>query len=193
MKCYIEVTLLPNMEAPLYFLWEKVYPKIHMALVRHQRPDGSVGIGVSFPEYSNRKHQLGSKLRLFAQSRKELKDLGISIWLANLSDYTHVTSIKDVPEKIKGKVIFKRVQPKSNKKRLARRKAKRSGITFEEAMVELSKFEDRRSLLPYVFVKSMSSDKRYRLIIDQVETETEKNSASFSTYGLSSESTVPTF
>jgi len=36
MKWYIDLTLLPESEIPIYFLWEKVYQQLHLALVEQQ-------------------------------------------------------------------------------------------------------------------------------------------------------------
>ncbi|MBL4903685.1 MAG: type I-F CRISPR-associated endoribonuclease Cas6/Csy4 [Desulfocapsa sp.] len=194
MKCYIEITLLPGIEIPIYFLWEKVYQQLHLALVEIQDDNGVVRVGVSFPEYDEKKYQLGCKLRLFAPSKKDLEALNIHKWLSRLTDYIHVTSIREVPGKPAGYAFFKRIQTKSSNTRLARRKAKREGISYEDAFSSLSKRREQISKVPYLHFKSLSTDKRYRLMIACVETE-QRNSHGdvFSTYGLSAKSPVPMF
>ncbi len=193
MKCYIEITLLPGIEIPIYFLWEKVYQQLHFALVEIQDVNRVVKVGVSFPEYDEDKYQLGWKLRLLAPSKKDLENLEINKWMSRLTDYIHISSIRDVPGKPAGYAFFKRIQTKSSNTRLARRKAKREGISFEQALALLSKHKEQISKVPYLHIKSLSTDKRYRLMIARVETEQDNNTAGFSTYGLSSKQAVPIF
>ncbi len=193
MKYYIEITLLPSVEIPTYFLWEKVYQQIHLCLVEVQNPEGMVSVGLSFPEYDADQYRLGSKLRLLASSVNDLESLKIHTWLSRLADYVHVTSIRDVPEKIRGHVFFKRTQTKSSNPRLAKRKAKREGTSYELALLALHKRKEQNSKAPYIHIKSLSTDKRYRLMIDCVGTGESSNTASFNTFGLSSKSSVPIF
>lgn len=193
MKYYKEITLLATVEIPIYFLWEKVYQQVHLALVEVQDVCETVGIGVSFPEYDADGHQLGSKLRLFAVSSNELEKLQIEKWLSLLRDYCKISSIRPVPENVVGHVFFKRIQVKSSNRRLAKRKAKRKGISFEEAFTQLHGRPESVSNLPYIHVKSFSSNKRYRLMIGQVGVELVEKIGRFSTYGLSSIYSVPIF
>ena len=139
MKCYLDITLLHDADISLYFLWEKVYQQLHLCLVESKNSDGKVSVAVSFPEYDDEKYHLGSKLRIMAPSNEELEGLKLQQWMSQLSDYIHITKIREiVPERIQGYVCFKRIQLKSNNTRLARRKAKREGISYEQA---LSHFE----------------------------------------------------
>jgi len=193
MKYFIEVTLLPSVEIPLYFLWEKVYQQIHLALVEIKKEDGSVTVGVSFPAYDARRNELGSKLRLFSQTFTELEELAISQWLSRLKDYVHITGIRDIPNKTKGYAVFKRVQTKSSKMRLARRKAKREGIDLDAAIKVLSFYQEKTSNLPYIRLKSLSSGKWYRLMVSSSKVEKIQNVGTFSTYGLGACRSVPLF
>jgi CRISPR-associated endonuclease Csy4 len=193
MKYYIEVTLLPNAEIPLFFLWEKVYQQVHLALVEVKREDGTVAIGVSFPGYDEKRNGLGNKLRLFSQTSAELEELAISKWLSCLMDYVHITTIRDVPNKMKGYAFFKRVQTKGSKLRLARRKAKRESISLDVAIENLKPYKEKSSKLPYIRIKSLSSERRYRLMISSLETAKNHSSYTFSTYGLGDNSFVPLF
>ncbi len=191
MKFFVEITLLPSPEIPLNFLWEKVYGQVHLALVERQDGEGKVAIGAAFPGYDACQFQLGCKLRLFGEDKTDLEKLNLSKWLNRLSDYAHVTGIREVPEKCRYGV-FRRLQPQSSIPRLARRKAKRHGISFEEAMDLLKNRKEQISKAPYIWCKSLSSDKRYRLLVDSVVMD-QSRPGSFSTYGLSSTSTVPLF
>ena len=143
MNHYIEITLLPNIEEdiPIYFLWEKVYQQLHLAFVDVKDANDKIPVGVSFPNYDENQHQLGCKLRLFALSENVLETLNLDKWLSRLSDYVHITSIKPVPESIQGYAYFKRPRIENNNAKLARRRAKRNGTSYEEA---LSHFEDRQ-------------------------------------------------
>lgn len=193
MQYYVEITLLPSVEVPLYFLWEKVYQQVHFALAEIKNQDGLVSIGASFPEYSKERNYLGNKLRLFARTESELEKLKISKWLSRLTDYVHVTGTRLVPAKIQRHAFFKRVQTKSSTERLAKRKAKREGMSFEEAMKALADHEEKTTDLPYVRIKSLSSEKRYRLMITCIETDKKSYGNKFSTYGLSHNDSVPLF
>lgn len=193
MKHYIELTLLPDLETPLYFLWEKLYQQLHLALVETQDASKSVKVGVSFPEYSSERFQLGSKLRLFARSSSDLEVVDINKWLSKLSDYVHITSIRDVPDKVDGYAHFKRLQLKSNNGRLARRKAKREGITIEKTTAFFNGRKEAYSRAPFINIKSLSSDKRYRLMVVCEDAKTNQSDEGFSTYGLSAKSSVPVF
>jgi len=165
MKSYVDITLLPNADIALYFLWEKVYQQIHIALVEAQDGNGKVNIGVSWPEYDSE----------------------------NLSDYVHITLIRPVPVSIDGYAVFKRIQLKSNNERLARRRAKRKKTSLEEALAYFGDRKEVYSRAPYIRLRSHSSGKRYRLFIAKEETDTTDMNEGFSTYGLSSKSSVPLF
>ena len=53
--------------------------------------------------------------------------------------------------------------------------------------------KEEYSRAPFIQIKSHSSGKRYRLIIARDEAENAQAIKGFSTYGLSTESTVPLF
>ena len=67
---------------------------------------------------------------------------------------------------------------------------KPGNISFEEAMDTLKDAKEEMVSVPFVSIKSISSNHNYKLFIDKVEKEEEEVGA-FSTYGLSSTSTVP--
>lgn len=194
MKFYIDITLLSDPETPLYFLWEKVYQQIHLALVETKNKDGQLLLGVSFPKYRNCNitHPLGDIIRIFSDDQIELEKLNIKEWLSRLSDYVNIGGISSVPENISSFACFKRERTKGNNERLARRKAKRAGISFEEA---LSLYENREitiKRLPFINIKSLSNNNRFSLRIECINKE-EAKSGFFDSYGLSSTSTVPIF
>lgn len=194
MKYYIEITLQPSAEIPLHFLWEKLYQQVHLALVEMQEDDGKVAVGVSFPQYDEKRNQLGSTLRLFGLTIQELEQLDLTKWLSRLMDYVHMTTIRDVPANCRFS-LFKRLQPvKSNAKkiRMAKRKAKRENISIEEAFELLGKHKEEIIKAPFINIKSLSSEQRYRLLIGKMSSK-DYCQGKFSTYGLSSVATVPIF
>jgi CRISPR-associated endonuclease Csy4 len=200
MNYYIEVTLMENDQFSPYELWSQLYPQLHLALVEAKNADNKVNIGFSFPQY--RFHQdkgvgfIGTKLRLFAESEANLKKLDIRRWLERLEDYVHVTSIREVPNDIKNYAIYKRKQVKTNAQRLARHRVKRGDIGFDEALARYSNVVTTTNM-PYIEMKSLStsdqqSEKRFKLFIEKQSAEKSATQV-FSTYGLSSVSSVPEF
>ena len=192
MKYYIDITLIPYPEASLYFLWQKVYQQIHFALVEVQEK-GKVNVGVAFPEYDNHKLHLGNRLRLFAEKKRYLMRLNLDFFLDGLTDYIQISETKHVPEKITGHVFFKRVQTKSNNERLARRRAKRKGISYLQALADLNEREETFIKTPFIQMKSHSSGQTYRLMISRQQTDIVPTTYEFSTYGLSNITPVPIF
>lgn len=196
MRNYVEITLLPGVDITLNFLWEKVYRQLHLALVEIQDSDKTVPVGVAFPgyRYDTEKNELGSKIRLFSPTMEKLEALNINQWLSRLSDYVHVSSIRDVPEKNRSYTVFKRIQSKNNNHKMARRKAKREGISIEQTLAYFKGRKEQYSLAPFVRIKSLSSNNQYRLIILQEKANGSYCEGVFSTYGLSKNgSTVPLF
>ena len=215
MKFYLEITLLPNPEVGVNFLWSKVFQQIHLGLVEMQDNQRQVPIGLSFPEYviGDKYSLLGSKLRLFANDEAMLKQFDTAKWLARLSDYVHSTSIRPVPEKIIGYAIYQREQPKTNPERLARRYAKRHGVDFDTALnglVDLKSTEKplnadfkiqfrycemtkKNIASPFIRLKSMSSEQTFCLWIKKIPADTKTSATYFSSYGLSAVSSVPEF
>ena len=200
MNYYIEVTLIENEKFSPYELWSQLYSQLHLALVEVKNADNKVNIGFSFPQY--RFHQdkgvgfIGTKLRLFAESDADLKKLDIRRWLERLEDYVHVTSIREIPNDIKNYAIYKRKQVKTNAQRLARHRVKRGDIGFDEALARYSNVVTKTNF-PYIEMKSLStsdqqSEKRFKLFIEKQPAEKTETQV-FSTYGLSSVSSVPEF
>lgn len=213
MLFYQELTLIKTPEISHYFIWSKLYAQLHLALVEQQNPDKTVNIGVSFPEYQCAAKDgkiigtLGSKLRVFARTKSELQQLNLNKWLERLVDYVHIKSIQSVPDNISCHVNVRRYRADTKLDRLTRRYAKRRGISFEEARAEQNqRFADTHNLTlhqaqqhyiqpkvkdyPFIKLQSLSGEKEFSLLIAQVEAE-QCCSGSFSTYGLSSQSTVP--
>ena len=99
MTHYQEIFLLPNADIGLYFLWQKVYQQIHLALVEHKEGANRSAVGLSFPGYDAGKYLLGTRLRLFAAEEKQLQQVNCVKWLHRLDDYVDVNRITPVPAK----------------------------------------------------------------------------------------------
>ncbi|HIQ15005.1 MAG TPA: type I-F CRISPR-associated endoribonuclease Cas6/Csy4 [Leucothrix sp.] len=193
MKCYLDITLLPSADIPFYFLWEKVYQQLHLALVEVQKSDNIVKIGAAFPTYKREKFPLGSKVRLFAPSITDLENLEINKWLSRLSDYVHMTSIRDVPKKIDGYAHYYRVNQRMSNEDKARNNAERLNIPYEQALVSLKGRCAEQPKEPFIYINSLSSEQRFRLPIGLQKADKSIFIKGFSTYGLSNKGTVPIF
>jgi len=192
MNFYVEITLLPNLVISLYFIWQKVYQQIHLALVEGKTAENQSAVGVAFPEYDAAEYSLGTKLRLFASDEQTLEQMQCEKWLNRLSDYVHLSGIKPVPEETREHACFRHVKPKGSKEKLARRRAKRTGETLQQALAYFATYEEKRSRLPYINMHSESNGQRFRLFIEKQPME-KQQAGFFSCYGLSSKTTVPLF
>ncbi|WP_410209583.1 type I-F CRISPR-associated endoribonuclease Cas6/Csy4 [Aquirhabdus sp.] len=192
MKHFTEVTLLPNPEVGIHFLWSKVYIQLHLALVEIKGANSLVPVGVSFAEYRSdgKHHVLGSKLRVFATDVKTLETLNLKRWFDRLSDYVHVSSIRDVPSE-HGHVAVSRIHAPANAGNLARRYAKRHGISLEDALLKYQTYQSKPPIhLPFIKIRSLSNAESFTLCIQQ-SAKLNAQSGFYSTYGLSHTSTVP--
>ena len=200
MKFYQEITLIDQAEISPYFIWSKLYTQLHIGLAEIKDANEKVNIGISFPKYiyeqgdetQKSKVHLGNKLRIFAETQADLEKLNISKWLERLTDYLHITSIREEKKKkISGYATYSRKQVKTNAERLARHRVKRGDIGFDEALASYSNVVTTTDL-PYIQMKSLTSDKSFKLFIEKKLTDKSETQV-FSTYGLSSVSTVPEF
>ncbi len=192
MNYYQEIFLLPNADIGLYFLWEKVYQQIHLALVENKCADNASAIGVAFPEYNANRYCLGNRLRLFAEDEQSLEQTQCDQWLNRLRDYVDLSRIKPVSEKVAGYACFKHIKLKGCKEKVARRRAKRKGETLEQALAHFEDFEEQRSNLPYINMSSETNGQRFLLFIEKQAVE-QPQIGLYSCYGLSNTTTVPLF
>ena len=177
-----------------------------------QDGENTVPIGLSLPEYKMgvRFGVLGGKLRLFAPDESALAQFDAVKWLSRLSDYVHCTGIRTVPEKLAGHAIYKRVQPKNNPERLARRYAKRHNLDLDSALngtvnllavggdagypteFRYCNMPKPELGLPYIRLKSLSGGQSFCLWIEKTSAA-QPMAGGFSCYGLSTSATVPEF
>ena len=205
MKFYIELTVINSADISFSTAWSKLYTQLHLALVEMQDKNAQVPIGVSFPEYNVGESKgkklmlLGSKLRIFAQDEATLTQLNLPKWLARLEDHIHFKSIKPVPENVQNHLVVSRYRPKANIELVARRIVKRKQITLDLAIAYLNTVDEAKKLkgyeqkwepFPYIQLKSLSGKQDFSLCISQTTVDGIKGGV-FSTYGLSSQSTVP--
>jgi len=73
-------------------------------------------IGISFPKYKESDFPLGDKLRLFSETQEQFKQLELKKWFNRLTDYTHCTSIKEVPKSINQFACFQRKRNKGKRR-----------------------------------------------------------------------------
>ncbi len=192
MKYYIDIQLLADSEVNLGFIWEKIYLQVHLALVEMKDKDGLVAVGISFPSYQEGNFPLGDVLRVFAHSKEELEKLSLDSWLKKLDDYLSMSEVNEVPISVNEFVTFSRKQFKTNVERLARRQAKRKGISYEEALKNYGDFKEDKTKLPFIMMKSLSTDNQMKIFIEK-SVQKESKEGLFSTYGLSKTATVPWF
>ncbi|GIU22455.1 hypothetical protein TUM4637_04060 [Shewanella hafniensis] len=209
MKYYLDITLLPDAEANLGFLWHKVFQQIHLLLVEHKVSKDDSAIALSFPQYdANKPHSqkafpLGDKLRLLAETEQQLVKLNIALCLARFSDYVHIKAIKAVPSNVTEYAYFTRRHVKSPdklRKNIDARAAviaQKNGFDISEVKTRLLASIDKlqtQSRLPFIHLRSLSTDKavnpedrkKFLLFIEcRKVTEPSSNNSRFTCYGLS--------
>lgn len=197
MNYYQEVTLIDG-DKKLYELWSDVYNQIHIALAEAKNKHDINTIGVSFPSYRYEEKgdkvfaTLGDKLRVFAQSQKDLETLDLDKWLERLTDYVHVKRINEVGDKAKGHVVIRRYRHKNVLKQ-AEAFAEHKGITLEAALIHCAKHKQDNKPYPYINLRSISNNQPYALSIIQEMADNETQ-GSFNSYGINNaadEITVP--
>ena len=210
MKYYLDITLLPDAEANLGFLWHKVYQQIHLMLVEHKVSSDDSAIALSFPQYhaqqskqSVKAFPLGDKLRLLAETEQQLITLNVALCLARFSDYVHIKAIKAVPSNVTEYAYFTRKHFKSPDKlrrgidARAAAIAHKNGFDVNEVKARLLASIDnldKKSGLPFINLRSLSTNKevspeerkKFLLFIEcQKVSEPSQNKKRFTCYGLS--------
>ncbi|GAA0811183.1 type I-F CRISPR-associated endoribonuclease Cas6/Csy4 [Colwellia asteriadis] len=205
MKYYLDITLLPEADITLGFLWQKVYQQVHIALVENKIAENQSAIAVSFPRYSAEKNSeqkfpIGNQLRLLANEESQLTQLNISKWLNRLEDYVHIKSVKPVPDNATH-VVFVRQQVKGEARiekdmlSKAQRWAEKSGQPLDTCLAELEKSKPKadrnETKSPFIWLESQETKQRdaansrkFPLFIKKVEIG-KKQTGIFNCYGLS--------
>jgi CRISPR-associated endonuclease Csy4 len=198
MKYYLDITLLPDAEASLGFLWHKIYQQVHLAIVDNKTLDNTSEVAISIPKYKKGKHPLGNTLRLLAPTKAHLKQMDINLWLEHFTDYAHCKSIREIPKE-HGFVVVQRKHVKSEKdykikqERMIKWRLQNAGETLEQASREVEGGVRQSCKLPFIHVQSLSADKRFQLFINAFKVK-EAVLGKYSCYGLSvNGTTVPDF
>lgn len=201
-KYYIDITLIPDDEVGLGFIWQKVYKQIHILLADNKVDKHDSSIGLSFPKYGDKSFPLGDKLRIMAQTKEELIELKIDRCLRRINYYIHIKPIKTVPDGINKFVCFKRKQFKSpgkirkNIEHRAKIIAEKNNLDFSEVKNNLLSTMDnvKESFdYPFINVESLSSGgqtdpsdrKWFKLFIERQDAPAAVGIRRFTCYGLS--------
>lgn len=178
MDHYLEIRVLPDPEFSSEMLMAALFAKLHRVLGARGQGD----IGVSFPDVNV---MPGTHLRLHG-SAQALQELEASTWRKGLTDYCQCSPVTPVPE-IKGWRVVSRVQVKSNPQRLLRRSVKKGWLTEEQAIERLATQAEQRTDLPFLNMKSLSSQQQFKLFIRHGDLLKEPVKGEFSSYGLSAQ------
>ncbi len=191
MKYYQEITLLPGTELTESFLMGKVFMQIHIAIAECKREHPDFWFGISFPKYTPK--GLGGKIRVFSASLENMESLRLPVFLQRLCDYVHIIRPRLVPEaKVSGYARYKRYRQQDCNDNLARRYAKRHGVTFEEAIGKYAARQEEDCKLPYILMRSLSTGQKFSLFIEKKDSE-DTEECIFDSYGLSKKSALPVF
>ncbi|MTH48174.1 type I-F CRISPR-associated endoribonuclease Cas6/Csy4 [Intestinirhabdus alba] len=184
MDHYLEIRVVADPEFSAEMLMAALFAKLHRALATRGKGD----IGVSFPQMAKTP---GAILRLHG-SQTALQALEALSWRKGLNDYCQCSGVALVPQIIGWRTVS-RVQVKSCPQRLIRRSVNKGWLTQEQARQRLLTIKERRTGLPYINVKSLSSGQQFRLFILHGQLRTEPVSGLFNFYGLSTTATIPWF
>lgn len=204
MNYYQEITIIKSPEMSPYFIWTKLYTQVHLALVEQAKATygekTEVGdIGVSYPEYQCFERNgdiiatLGTKLRIFAKTEKELETLNLNKWCARLQDYVHIKSISVIKNDVKTHLLVRRYRQKYNLDAVIKKFAEHKEISIAEAKAHCLKHKRPLKKMPYIQISSLEKGQRYSLEIEQIEIDIPQE-GTFNTYGFSNQlnqTTVP--
>ena len=188
MDHYVDIRLRPDPEIVPHQLLSAVYARLHRGLVQLASQD----IGVSFPDYDERKPTLGACLRLHG-TRASLQRLLDTPWLSGARDHVSVAPITPVPSDA-GHRRIARVQAKSSPASLRRLAMRRHGIDADAALRQIPDSAAEQLKLPFVVIGSRSTGQAsFPLFIRQEPVQREATGGTFNSYGLSQHATVPWF
>lgn len=194
-----EITCIPDTDIGIGFLMGRVMNALHLALVNASAGLSQCTIGMSFPDYrqlaasgdpASAGPPIGAKVRLFARQPGELDTAEVAECLGRFSDYVDVRSPAELKRTNLKFARFSRHQPRTSLTRQIRRQMKRKGWTQEQAERHFQGYRDTMCRLPYLDLRSHTTERRFRLFVRKESAE-ESESWQFSTYGLSARSSVP--
>ncbi|MBZ9610003.1 type I-F CRISPR-associated endoribonuclease Cas6/Csy4 [Rheinheimera maricola] len=189
MDSYIEITVLPDLEADANFLMNNLCSKLHAVL--GQVTEGKVG--VSFPNYAVAGKNLGTKLRIHGDAAM-LGKLMAQSWLKGLRDYCQCSAILPVPANAKQRYFARRQVKSVHNKR--QRSISKGWLTQDEAMTKISDDSQKLLKLPFLQLTSRGNKQQMNVFVEQGPVIDLPTEGSFNSYGLSRLSekvTVPWF
>lgn len=196
MNYYLELTIIGNPELTPYQIWSKLYTQLHLAFVEQKDAQDKTVYGVSFPQYRTLADKkiayLGYKLRVFAPTEQALSALNLEKWLERLVDYIHISSIRSVPNDIKGYANYYRATPKMILDERITHQAKRHGVPYHKAAERFEGYKEQSLVYPHIQLTSQTNHQSYPLYIGKQTAEI-LTDGRFGTYGLSRTSSVPEF
>ncbi len=179
MSYYFEFTARPDDMTSSPVLLSALYEHLHLILVDLRTSE----IGISFPGADR---HIGEVLRLHGPS-PILKQIVENQKLKPILGYFRTSGILETPTKSDWWLV-QRQQPKLSSAKI-RRLVKRSSITEIEAN-RLYNLTSQLSL-PYLHIRSLSTQQKFRLFVSQIPTSKPDKSQEFNAYGLGG--TVPKF
>ena len=189
MDSYIEITVLPDLEANASFLMNNLCSKLHAVL--GQVTQGRVG--VSFPNYAVASKNLGTKLRIHGDA-VTLEKLMAQSWLKGLRDYCHCSAVLPVPANAKQRYFARRQFKSAHNKR--QRSVGKGWLTQDEAIEKISDESQKLLKLPFLQLTSRGNKQQMNVFVEQGPVVNQPTTGSFNSYGLSRLSekvTVPWF
>ncbi len=187
MDAYLEITVRPDPEFGPQLLLDALMGKLHRGLVLAETD----AIGVSFPGHSVKPRGLGNRLRLHGTA-DHLSRFMARPWLTGMADHLVMGAIQPLPAGVRHRVV-RRVQPKTNAQRLRRRYQKRHNVSEDEARLRIPDTIEKSVSLPFVTLRSASTNQRFALFVDHGPLQNEAISGCFNSYGLSQTATIPWF
>lgn len=184
MNHYVDIRVLPSPDFSVSILMNELFSRLHKALVAF----GQGEVGVSFPNVNK---TLGELLRLHGP-QLSLQRLMATSWINGFIDYVTVSGISPIPANVSYRIV-RRIQVKSSSERLMRRSVRKGWLTEEEAALKISNRCEKSLSLPYLRVKSQSTEQAFRLFIEHGPIVPNPVIGVFSAYGLSSNATIPWF
>lgn len=184
---YVDIKVMPDPETGVPQLLGALYDRLHLALVEQ----GLDNIGISFPSYSLNPRTLGATLRLHG-SDIALQQLMQLDWLKGMRDHVRATPVAAVPADAQHRTV-QRKQFKTSAERLRRRRMRRKGETAEQAKAAIPVSMERRPNLPYLHLRSRSTQQAFCLFIELGKPQSHATEGTFNSYGLASHATIPWF
>ncbi|MFW7525652.1 type I-F CRISPR-associated endoribonuclease Cas6/Csy4 [Vibrio ostreicida] len=184
MDYYLDIKVLPDLEITAPALLNNLFAKFHRAMA--QTCKGQVA--VSFPKYGR---VLGDVLRIHG-SKPAIESLMNQPWLKGLRDYTQVGDVFLVPSDIIGYRTVTRVQMKSPQN-LRKRSIAKGWMTEEEARHRIPDTKQPQLDLPYLQLQSLSNKNVLRIYVKHGVIIQQSVNGEYSSYGFSSQATIPWF